>query len=185
MRATRSDNKLGSLAEADRETIGGWLRSGLPRAKVAAMVEDAHGFRPSASMLSRFWAEHVVPGILLRRVDAVKTATAVRDAIAESPGAFDEATAALLEQRAFDIAAQSELTTPEVVQLFKLLLDQRRIAVTEADSTLARQKFEFNAAEAVLEHADELLAIKGDRGLDNDARVDRVRQLVFGEAVPS
>lgn len=51
-------------------------------------------------------------------------------------------------------------------------------AVAAADT--AREKFEFDAAKAVLEHMESLQSVRSQSGLSDEEKAARVRELVFG-----
>lgn len=63
----------------------------------------------------------------------------------------------------------------------RLVLEFAKVEDKRSQLALSREKFEFDAAKAVLERAAELRAVAQDGGLGQDAKVDKIRQLLFGE----
>ncbi len=57
---------------------------------------------------------------------------------------------------------------------------ERAIEQREKQLALAREKFEFDAAAAVLDHLGEVRSIAAERGLRPHARIEKVRLRLFG-----
>lgn len=53
-------------------------------------------------------------------------------------------------------------------------------ATKEADLALAREKFEFDAAKKAMEFAAEIKSIAADDALDDDEKIQKVREALFG-----
>ena len=62
----------------------------------------------------------------------------------------------------------------------KIGLKRREIELNREKLELERQRWQFDAAKAVLVKFDEIRAIRDDGTLDEDARLDRVRERLFG-----
>ena len=58
---------------------------------------------------------------------------------------------------------------------------ERAIEQREAQLLLAREKFEFTAAEAVLDHLSEVRTIADDRTLRHRVKIEQVRHRLFGD----
>jgi hypothetical protein len=58
---------------------------------------------------------------------------------------------------------------------------RNKAELDKAKLALAREKFEFNAAQACLAKLPELKVISEDASLDEDAKLQRVRERLFGE----
>lgn len=61
---------------------------------------------------------------------------------------------------------------------------ERAIEQRERALELAREKFEFDAAAAILDHLSEVREIAADRSMRHPAKIDAVRRRLFGEPPP-
>ena len=62
---------------------------------------------------------------------------------------------------------------------------ERAIEQRERQLELAREKFEFDAAEAILDHLSEVRVIAADPSLKHRAKIQAVRQRLFGQPFPA
>ena len=62
----------------------------------------------------------------------------------------------------------------------KLALTERAQATKEDQLKLAREKFEFDAAKKAMELAAEIKSVAADDSLDDDEKIQRVREALFG-----
>ncbi len=61
---------------------------------------------------------------------------------------------------------------------------ERAIEQRERQLELAREKFEFDAAAAVLDHLSEVREIAADRSMRHASKIQAVRRRLFGDAPP-
>jgi hypothetical protein len=154
----------------------------------AKWLEAEFGVDMSPQQLGK-WAEdertqRAFEARLLKIAQASKQAGALKKRL----GSLEEVTDANLSllAQAF-MAAQLTGSQADVKKLafqFSMLLDavakSRRAGAAVRDSETARQKFEFDAAKAVLKHMAELKAITSDSDLSEEERTRRIRERVFG-----
>ena len=85
-----------------------------------------------------------------------------------------------------DFKASASLST-SFAQIIGSVLDRQKLRLTErAQQTkedqlrLAREKFEFDAAKKAMELAAEIKDVAGDDSLDDDEKIAKVREALFG-----
>jgi hypothetical protein len=99
-----------------------------------------------------------------------------------------DASATILSQKIFDrLHNAGDLSDDETDQLSlalsRLRTGDHRSKFLEAKLDEMRQKLEmqqFDAVQAAIKHAKEIRTVMGDKSLDDSARTERVRQLLFG-----
>ena len=64
----------------------------------------------------------------------------------------------------------------------KIEIEERKLAVKEEDLKLAREKFEFDATKKAMEKAAEIKGVSEDDTLDEDEKIRKVREALFGFA---
>lgn len=75
------------------------------------------------------------------------------------------------------------LKDPEAFIGLGMLREKRKAGqLKQEDLQLQKQRFEFSASKAALEHARELRAIASDRSMNEDAKIEAVRLRLFGKA---
>jgi hypothetical protein len=182
MRKPRSDSTLDALAEDQKAALCDWLLCGLSYARVRTLVEKEFSISTSVSALSRFWESYCARELLMRRSRAVTMAQKVEEAVEAGSQITDEAIMAQVRELSFTLASAPGVKPAELYHLVKLLLEQKGQTLKGEDLRLKREKYEFSAAKAALEHAAALKAIAGDRSIDAQERLRRARETLFGEA---
>ncbi len=184
MKKPRSDSTLLNLPEGQLSALCDWLLSGLPQAKVLALLEKEFKIKSSKPALSRFYEEVCVPALLERRRRAVETAEVIAQDAKKAPGQFDAAIIDSLKQAVIAITSLPNPDSKQVANLFNLVLKANAQALNKEQISLEREKFEFDAAKAALTHLPALREIANRRGMDDAAKLQAVRKRLFGE-VPS
>jgi len=181
MKKPRSDSKLLNLAEEQQARLADWLLSGVPYYKVRDLIEKEFHVITSVRALSEFWNRYCGAELIRRRSQAVTTADQIAEEAVRTPGRFDAATIDALKQKAFELAISPGANPKEIKNLFMLVLKARDQELDERQLTLARDRFEFDAAKAALEQLPALKKISSDRGLDRNQKLDAIRRRLFGE----
>ena len=116
--------------------------------------------------------------------DAAQFADGLRSELAALSASFDDDIIFRSAQAVFeaDVARRGDMKNHVALRRLR----QADRAVEQRDRTLqfARDKHEFNAAEAVLKKLAEIKAIDADRALPHRDKIDAVRRHLFGEQPP-
>lgn len=152
----RSDNKLASLPPAQKAQLRTWLiDENRAYEEVVPLVREHFGVRTSTGALSKFYRTHCFS---LRSSQAREFAEQVEGELrSQGPAKFDEATLALVRQKAFERAYSREGSIDELAILAKILADssklelkRQELGLTERRVKLLEQKAaQADAAEAV------------------------------------
>ena len=198
-RKLRSDSRWHQFTPAEREHIRHMLDEGCPLDQVSAYC----------AAIKKPWAQSRISEFFTPERKAVLdeeanirretlTLNMLMDAARAGGMELDELAAKKLAQKLQGVigVAQADPRTPEgrdlilktapsIIGLRSVNLDQLkakgRYKQKAEEIELSRDKFQFNAAKAVLAHAKELRAIATDRSLDDDAKIQRIRARVFGQ----
>jgi hypothetical protein len=160
-----------------RECIEKWLfDENRTYAGVVESCDKQWGVKVSVGMVSRHY-HRVAP---FRGPDRVtrcaKLASELQKKFDENPTDYYRLLDNMVGQIAFECAVDSEenpLDKRVLVQFVKLLLDGRKYS-------LAREKWEFDAADACRKHLPEIQGIEADTSLDDDDKLNRIRLRLFG-----
>ncbi len=182
MKKPRSDSKLLNLPEEQQAQLAEWLLSGMPYHRARECVEKEFHVSTSLASLSAFWDEVCTSALITRRQQAVTTADEIAAEVIKKPGQFDSATIDAIKQKAFELSISPHAAPGDVKDIFMLLLKARDQNIKADQLRLNREKFEFDAARSALEKLPDLRAIAGDRSLDDNAKLNAVRQRLFGTA---
>ncbi|MDD5349494.1 MAG: hypothetical protein PHQ12_04710 [Chthoniobacteraceae bacterium] len=193
-RKIRSDSLYAQLTPEQRDLLFEWLLDeGLSYEAAALLCTEKFGLSPSHSALCGFLAQH---GFAWRMDRAKQLAD---DKATSLPKDFDSKKKAALAQREFE-KAFNDLSTQEVIALQRLDLD-RQIARTqgeieleklkiariklqqkEEDQALAREKFETDVAEKLLDAALRSAAEKiATSDLSNAEKIAAMRKAAFAD----
>ena len=124
---------------------------------------------------------------------AAEFAEGLRAELAELPGGPDTDFIFRTAQAVFeaDVARRGDLKQHIALRRLRQidrtqdenhLQSERAIEQRERALALSRERFEFDAAEVVLDHLSELKAILQDRSMKRPAKIQAVRRRLFGEA---
>jgi len=177
----RSDSKLASLTDAQRNTLRDWLAGIHGQAsydEIAARVREQFGLSTSTTALCNYYQLHVMPWELAR-------ARGVADDFAKlADGNFNEATRKRVQQLAFEVAAAPRPDIDALSALSKILGDTAKLKLQEQKLSQDARRvrlLETKAAQAAMEQAKKIRAIASDPALDATRKTERVRKLLFGE----
>lgn len=141
----------------------------------------------------RFLKEKKAERLRAEVEETLARAKEMRSQVGLQGGELHEGAMAVLRQRFFE-EATTTLKSGEVSSMYRLLLDvewrekrldllKERAEVNRRYLELARERFEFNAARSALEFADELQALVQNESLDDQTRITRAREQLFGKRV--
>ena len=198
MKPFSSRNKLTSLSPAHKEELASWLLDeNLLHREAAERVEKVFGFKVCTQTVDRFWHQECAPRKLLHAAEAARSVQAAASSLKTD---WQDANAQLLGQRVFETLASPEVDLKLVTSLgavlekiktrslhekaFKarLAAEKRREGQRERQMAFAREKFEFDAADAALAHAPAIRTITADDKLSSDEKREQVRRLLFPQA---
>ena len=189
---------LCELPPDQREALASWmLEEGLSYLNCCTRMSERFGVEVSHRQVSRFWHEVCVP----RKLQLSSTAAANVQALASGLAVdWQQANAHLIGQKIFEMLASSETDVKTVCALggvlekvktralhektFKarLTAEKQRFKQRERQIAFARERFEFDAADAALAHAPAIRTITADDQLSADEKREQVRRLLFPQA---
>jgi hypothetical protein len=169
-RKPRRDSVLKTLPEERQEQIMARLKSEGYAETVAWLKAD--GLRTSVTALSEFYSWWNLRQQLSRNQSTVQTllSNLHRFDPSYTPGQIQEL------GQAFFTALALEQQDPKAWAM------TQRVGLDREQLQLQRDRFEFDAAKACLEKLPELKQIAADRSLNEDAKLEAVRQRLFGVA---
>jgi hypothetical protein len=154
-----------------------------------AELYDACG---SLASLAR-WRSGLAQERMLEKIaSSAKAANSVVEKFQENPSNTYAALLQMIGQAAFDahLNGKSDLdlsTLKDLAELTSVGLKARHdtasLALKQEDIRLKRDRFEFDAAKAALAKLPELRAIAGNKALDQTAKIQAVRERLFGAAI--
>ena len=190
--------KLTSLSPAQKDQVASWLLDeSLTLDQTAERVKEEFGFSVCRLTVSHFWYRECVPRKLLRSAEAAKS---LQEMVNPLKTDWQDANAQLLGQRVFETLSSPEVDVKVVTALgavlekiktraihektlkARLAADKRREAQRERQLAFARERFEFDAADAALAHAPAIRTITADGALSSDEKREQVRRLLFPQA---
>lgn len=192
-RKTRSDAKVNELEAKIPETMRGELR----QIALHGSLQDLRNFAESVGV-SMSLASASRNALKLRgQADRILKRNQAMDLVRkEAEKAGITLTQAALEQGAIAVGdildAGSDPTSEEGQKLLlsglsvltgvrNSELKDRAVRAKEKELSLARDRFEFDAAKACLQALPSLKRIAGDKALDMTDKIDAVRATLFGE----
>jgi hypothetical protein len=174
---SKLETKLSELQQAE---LAEWLLTGMPYHRAQERVAKDFGLSVSVSAFTPFWERVCVPQLICRRSQQ-RVAAEVRAGEAEkNPAKFAEATLDALQERAMQLANSPQSDPKEVKAIYALILKARDQELTTQQMQLDREKFEFDAAEACLKKLPELKSIASNPKLDQQSKIQAIRQKLFG-----
>ncbi len=157
----RSDNKLASLPPQLREQVVAWLvDENLPYVKVQERLHMDFGVEVSLGALSRFYATSCFS---VRSSQAKEFAEHVVQEALKMDATYDQATLALIRQKAFERAYAREGNLDELQILAGIIGDSEKLRLKREQLSLDREKFRQQIKSDVEKGLDALHAeIKGN-----------------------
>ena len=108
-------------------------------------------------------------------------AAGVRAALATMPAGPDPETLFLTAQAVFEADVARNHDIKNHIALRRVRQNERLLRQRDRNLEWRRFQFQYKTVEAVLAHFAELKNINADRALPNQAKIDAVRQCLFGE----
>jgi hypothetical protein len=170
MSKTRSDSKLAPHEDFIFERL---VDGNEGYQTVADALQKELGVQTSATALSLYFAKH---SWRWRAERAAARADAIKKALLKDPQNFDQAKAAAIANREFELAA-SNLSVQELARLKKIGQIDRKLNLEERSIELR----EFDAAKAALQHAAAIKSIAASKSLNDTEKIDAVRRRLFGD----
>lgn len=183
----RSDSHLKTLPEERQAEIFEECKSKSLRDAVKWLAED--GIVTSRNSLSEFlsWYQLVNQFRQLRKdqetfMDLVKgEQPELEPSAVEAMGAAYFTTQAIKANEPDVFVSVATARNVALIEAEKLKLKKREAERKEQELELAKQKFQFDAAKACLKHLPELRSIAANPKLNQKAKINHVRQLLFGQ----
>ena len=187
---------LTTLTADQKDAITAWLEvQGLSVREASARLLPEYGIVANAEALAHWWLGRQ----FAQNVRASsQMATDLQNELESLPVTFDPGLLSRTSQAKFEAEITREIDFREHVALRRLQqtdrsqalaerslklrrAEARRHAVhSEQQLKLARDKFEFQAAEVALEHAEALRTIASDRSLPREEKLTAIRHRLFG-----
>ncbi len=182
MHKTSTNAKLLNLSAEQQAQLAEWLLNGMPYHLAAGRVAAEFGVTiASTQPFTEFWRRVCVPELLHRRNRALEAARYVAKKAAKMRGQFDVATLEILKQKAFEIAIAPDADATKFKAFFSLVLQARKCDLDERQLALAREKHQFDGAKSCLKQLPDLKAIVANPALDQKAKIDAIREKLFGK----
>ena len=146
---------------------------------VAFLAEK--GLTVSVAALCRWKQRRDQERLLDRITDRSRQAKEVAARFKTENPSVGEALGPLLQQVTFELLSEEKPAPEAVMMIVGQALKLRDQELKASDLKLKRDRFEFSAAEACLKHLPELRSIATSPSLSQQAKIDAIRQRLFGE----
>jgi hypothetical protein len=190
----RRDSSIAPLTPQQQDTVYDWLlteSTPIVQKRLAAPAPDGFGLQVQLTSLKRFFR---------KRTQELKAAAADElraESKSGSVPSFSEAASDSIQYMAYDIATSggpaanfNDLSRwfarnkgMELKEAY-LRVAQEHLALAKEQLALEKKKFEFNAARVALEHAHDLNQIADEPTLDDEDKIRRAREKLFGPNLP-
>ena len=172
----KSNSKLMQLPPHQREQLIHWLvEENLSYEKAAERVETDFGVRTSESALTRFYRSQC---FALRSSEAKACAELISQEVQKINPNFDEATMALVRQKAFEQAYARNGDIKELALLARIIGDRRKQKLKEKELDLKREKF-VHQIKTDLERGLDALAIDVKGNAEAMQLFEKMRALIL------
>ena len=183
-RKLREDSLWNRLTSAQRDTLDGWLfAENLGYAQVVTRVRDEFGLPTSVASVGRYFRRRARE----RQADELVESQAAAEAINRLPVSTGQLRAAALKlasKAALQLVTEQPERLEDVVALTRLLLESEANDLRRERLRLEARQFEHAMATATAGDLPKLRAylkvIADDDQLSGEAKVQRVRDLLFG-----
>jgi len=174
-RKPRSDSKLDSLPEHQRESLRRWLSEENLSYEIAQQrLEQDFGVTSSISALQSFWRRRC----FRQRASEAKSFTeTVLKQLQGNAENFDEATLALVRQKLFERAMAKTGDIAELSTLAKIIGDSQKLALKAQQIELQSRRLSLLEKKAA--QADEAEGVLNDGQLTPEQKEQRIKA-VFG-----
>jgi hypothetical protein len=190
--------QLDRMPEKQRETLLKWLtEDALTYDEARKKLRTEFGVRVSPTTITVFWQRYCVPRLLRRSHEA---AMGLAGDIKDLGAHWTDSSRALVRQKFFDVLT-APLPDPVQLRTFATMVatvergerERERLELQRRRNTsqerlryrtlaLSKWKFEMKAAELAIQYARDIKTISTDRALDAQAKLEAVRQRMFGNA---
>jgi len=172
----RSDNKLAALPPAQKAQLRTWLvEENRAYEEVVGLVRERFGVRTSTGALCKFYATDCFSLKSSEARDFAEQVVAELKTHGESK--FDEATLALVRQKAFERAYAKDGSIDELATLAKILGDSAKVELKRRGLDLTERRIKILEKKAA--QADQAKAIAGNKDLSEAEQAAQMRAL-FG-----
>lgn len=183
----RSDSKLHSLTQGQRERIDRWLFvENRSQQAVAELCRREFGEPATRAGVGRYYRREKSRWNLEHKAKAAApAATPAPVTPAEAEAQYRDLLARMIRV-ALDTALSAEQPAERrvVADFAKVLISARRESHEALRAATTREKFEFDAATACLIHQVKTMAIAADESLDDGERIQKIREELFGPDLP-
>jgi len=177
------------------EQLASWFRESPPvtLAEARARLQRLHGLSVSESRLSTWWSEQETRRAIQQAQDTVLSSIArgaqlnrtITSAQAKDAPPEMLTIIGLLKTMILQLSVNAA-DNPELLEMLPALMrpvvDWLKIQQAGQALSLQRDRFQFSAAESCLAHLPMLKSIAADSSLDSSAKVEAIRQRLFGPA---
>jgi hypothetical protein len=177
-----------SKLDAYAERLQEWFLAGKTLAEAQELLA-AEGCGVSLGRLSVWWASRqrarMEEGLLAQIASGARACKIVEAEYEKNPEPRLKTIIALLKTLIMKVSTQPDCDPSLlklVVQLLQPVLEFSKLEAKNQDLSLAREKFEFNAASACLAVLPSLKVIATDTGLSEVEKVQQIRLKLFGAA---
>jgi hypothetical protein len=183
MRKLKCNCRWTQLNRQQRATMENWLfQDHLGYEETLARVQNEFGVKASRSSLARYYQRRLHE----RQTTDLIEAQAMADTVAapeSDANAMRTAAVKLIAKTALKIAFERPDRLKDLEALTKLLLINEDIEIRRSRVKLEQEQFRYKAASAASEELPKLagliLKIDEDEELDNDAKMEKVHDLLF------
>lgn len=173
MKKPRSDSKLKTLPPHQREALIRWLaEENLSYLDAKKRLHEDFNVKTSIGALANFYAT-----CCWQRSSshAREIADMVAAAAKGTNEAYDDATLALIKERAFILARTQNSDTKELTRLASILGESAKLRIKERDLALKERRLALLEKKA--KQADEASGVMHDKTLTDEQRAKRMRQI--------
>lgn len=173
----RSDAKLLGMPPHYQQALIRWLtEDNMSYVEARARLKEEYSVSTSLAALSQFYTTQCFS---LRYSQAREVADTVAEEMAQSPEKFDEATIALIKQKAFERAVAKDGNLDELAILAKMLHDSKKLQIKEGDQKIAERRMALLERKA--EAYDKAKGVLENKELTEEEKAAKMRAL-FGMA---
>lgn len=170
------------LDDAQQARLADELLAGMTYHRAQEFVEKQFGLKlDSLRPFHVFWDEVCVPLVLRKRRRSVALAEAVGAELAQQNPGWDAPTLDAVKQAAFEVSKAPDKVN-ELVKLCGIIQRAQDSLIRDKVADTARERMQFDAAQAALKHAAALKAIAANSTLTDRQKIDAARVRLFGSA---
>ena len=183
MSKLRADSTWNGLTPEQREKLDEWLfEEGLSYPLARERVQKELGIECSISGVGRYYRRAVETRAVEKLAEAQDAATAVNRTGVKLQSLRSSALK-VIGQRLLEKAMEGG-DVKELVALGRLMTDSERQEIQQARLALARERFEFSAAEAALAELPHVEEMTEEEVKMENARILAIKHRLFGKDLP-